>query len=147
MKIRCEDVIPVLTDGKTLSPEMEEHVGNCPDCALLRKICAFPAAEDEIAVPEALDRAVLRAAHRGSGRSAGKWKVWKFVLPAAASFAVCFSLLFYSMNPRTHQVEGSKMVSVSLNSSWNGSDFDENMISLSCDAAGGVNAFNFYDSI
>jgi len=144
MKIRCEDVIPVLSDGKTLSPEMEEHVRNCPDCALLRKICAFPAAGDEIAVPEALDRAVLRAAHHG--RSAGKkWKVWKFVLPAAASFAVCFSLLFYSMNPRT-QLDG-KMISASLNSSWNGSDFDENMISLSCDAAGGVNAFNFYDSI
>lgn len=143
MKIRCEDVIPVLDAGEKLDPEMEAHLENCPDCALFRRLRGISDPSDELCVPESLDRAVLRAAHRG--RSSGKWKILKFVLPAAASFAVCLSLLFYSMDPRTPA--DSTMISASLNSSWNGSDFDENMIALSCDAAGGVNSFNLYDSI
>ena len=143
MKIRCTDIIPVLTEGGKLTPEMEGHLRNCPDCAFLRTLGENPVEEQECDIPEALDRTIREAARKHL--AAAKWKVWKIAVPIAASFAVCFGILFYTVQPGR---DVSKIPSPTQTaSSWGTSDFDENMFALSCDAAGGVSAFNLYDSM
>jgi len=75
MKKICDDVMIALAESEQLSPEMERHVGACPDCLLFKRSMELPSDDSEISVPESLDAAVHEAARRHLVSM--KWRIWK----------------------------------------------------------------------
>ncbi len=147
MKTNCDNVMIALAEGETLSPEQERHLEACPDCALFRRTLALKNDDPGPKVPQALDAVILQAAQKQIVHR--KWRIWKIVLPVAASFAVCFGFAFYAALPQTAPVgrpAAGQSAALSA-SSWSTSDFDDNLIALSCDVASGYTAIsNVYDT-
>lgn len=147
MKKICDNVMIALAEGEQLSPELERHLESCPDCALFRRTMSLQFNDSGFTVPETLDAAVHEAARKHI--VAMKWKIWKIALPIAASFAVCFGFAFYAYLPQTAQVAPQQgRQKPAAVSSWNTSDFDDSLITLTCDVARGYTAItNVYDTL
>ena len=147
MKKICDNVMIALAEGEKLSPELEQHLASCPDCALFRRTMGLPADDAEFTVPEPLDTAIHEAARKHIVSM--KWRIWKIALPIAASFAVCFGFAFYAYLPQTAQIAPQHgLPKTAAASSWNTSDFDDSLITLTCDVARGYTAItNVYDTL
>lgn len=146
MKKICDNVMIALAEGEQLPPELERHLNSCPDCALFHRMMNLNVDQTYDQVPEALDAAIHEAARKQM--ISRKWRVWKIVLPIAASFAVCFGFAFYAYLPQTAQVSPQNMPKTAAVSSWSTSDFDDSLITLTCDVASGYTAItNVYDTL
>lgn len=147
MKKICDNVMIAIAEGEQLSSELEQHLKSCPDCALFRRAMSLPAGDSEFSVPESLDAAIHEAARRQTVSM--KWRIWKIALPIATSFAVCFGFAFYASLPQTAQVTPPNgLPKTAAVSSWSTSDFDDSLITLTCDVARGYTAINnVYDTL
>ena len=95
---------------------------------------------DRIPVPEKLDEVILTEARRHATRR--HWRVWKVAVPIAASFVLSFGIAFYSLMPS--QASSSPRQQSTVQSSV--FDYDESLISLSCEVADGAALLsNVYD--
>ena len=97
-------------------------------------------ADDLPEVPEKLDEVILTEARRHAARR--HWRVWKVAVPIAASFVLSFGIAFYSLMPS--QASSSPRQQSTVQSSV--FDYDESLISLSCEVADGAALLsNVYD--
>ena len=125
METTCAKVMQELASGERCSAAAEKHLAECPDCALFQRMCGLETAADDLPeVPEKLDEVILTEARRHAARR--HWRVWKFysLMPSQAS-----------SSPRQQSTVQSSVF-----------DYDESLISLSCEVADGAALLsNVYD--
>ena len=141
METTCAKVMQELASGERCSAEAEKHLAECPDCALFQRMCGLETAADDLPkVPEKLDEVILTEARRHAARR--HWRIWKVAVPIAASFVLSFGIAFYSLLPAKSSSVPRQQNTVQ--SSF--FDYDESLISLSCEVADGAALLsNVYD--
>lgn len=141
METTCAKVMQELASGERCSAAAEKHLAECPDCALFQRMCGLETAADDLPeVPEKLDEVILTEARRHATRR--HWRVWKVAVPIAASFVLSFGIAFYSLMPS--QASSRPRQQSTVQSSV--FDYDESLISLSCEVADGAALLsNVYD--
>lgn len=132
MKTICKNIMRETADGAARSADTERHLAECPDCALFLRISALEHDTSGIQVPEHLDTVILAEAKRHAARH--RWRVWKIAAPVAASFLVSFGIAFYSLLP----APAGSQLTVTATQSVSLSDYDDSLISLSCEVASGA---------
>ena len=132
MKTICTNIMRETESGAARSAEMERHLAECPDCALFHRISTLEHDTSGIQVPEQLDTVILAEARRYAARR--RWRVWKIAVPVAASFLVSFGIAFYSLLP----APASPNLTATATQSASLSDYDDSLISLSCEVASGA---------
>lgn len=141
MKTTCTKVMQEIAAGDVRSSATEQHLAECPDCALFLRINSLEADHSGIPVPEHLDAAVLAEARKYTARR--RWRLWKIALPIAASFVLSFGIAFYSLLPEPVPKKNAVAAAVQTPSLF---EYDDSLIVLSCEVANGASLItNVYE--